>query len=458
MDLHPVGGGEDHRFRIHHVLQRKVRREGVRSEGARLTAGLDHRLERAAPVTPEEGDASLDGHRQRFDARPGSQGFGSRSRREAPEVAAVDVVLVGSGDEAPLPVADRVLDLEGARGERFGFAAGGGNGVVVPVAGALPGKEDAGVVRPVELVGGGGAGEDAPHPLGRPKDLAGAARHAVGVELHHLDAPGRTLPLGDEQEALEHRRLPDEGDRGAVGGEGRRAVAVHRRIQVVDGLRAEVVDPDEGVRSPGGDERQSATVRGEAQVPERAPAVDELLGFRVRFEPHLPDPAPADEQDRVPIGSEEGRGGWRGDAAGFRPFDHPKRLLHSRRIARRVRQFTRPVGAVAADEGEAVPVAAEREAVDGRPVVAFERGQAASREPGGFGRPHVARAPLVEHPGDPGAVGRRGEARRERGRKDRLEGELGLGAGGAEDGKPEKDRDASHGRTPTGASTAPAGA
>ena len=76
VDLHPVRGGEDHRFRIHHVLEREVGREGLRRQGAGLTAGLDHRLERAAPIAPEEGDAALDGNRQRFDAGPGGQGFG----------------------------------------------------------------------------------------------------------------------------------------------------------------------------------------------------------------------------------------------------------------------------------------------------------------------------------------------------------------------------------------------
>ena len=249
VDLHAVGGSEDHRFRIHHLVEREVRRESVGGEGARVAApGLDHRLERAAPVAAEESHASLDGDRQRLDARPGGQGFGGRSRREAPEVATVDVSLVGGGDQAPLPVADGVFDLEGSGGERFGFAAGGGNRVEVPVAGALPGEEDAAVIRPVELVGGGGAGEDASLPGLRAEDLPAGPRVLHGG---HPDTPGGSFPARNEQEPLEHGRRAQERHFAPVGGEGGRAVAVHRRIQVVDGLRAEVVDPDEGSARPG---------------------------------------------------------------------------------------------------------------------------------------------------------------------------------------------------------------
>ena len=232
-------------------------------------------------------------------------------------MAAVDVVLVGGGDEAPFPVSDRVLDLEDAGGQRFRVASGCGDGVEVPVALALPGKEDAAVAGPVELVCGGGAGKDAALALGRPEHLADVARHSVTVEVHHLDAPGRALALGDEEVGRQHRRLADERERSPVGREGRRAVAVHRRIEVVDGFRPEVVDPHEGVRPAGGHESEAAAVRGEAQVPEGAPPVDELFGLRVRFEPDFPDPAPAEEQNRVPVGGEERRGRRLGDAAGF---------------------------------------------------------------------------------------------------------------------------------------------
>ena len=225
------------------------------------------------------------------------------------------------------------------------------------------------------------------------------------------------------------------------------------------GLRAEVVDPDEGMRSPGGDERQPVAARREPQVPEGAPAVDELFGFGVRVEAHVPDAATADEQNRVSVGREEGRGSRLGDAAGFpAPIDDPKRLLHPSGVARRVRQFAGPIGAVATDEGDAAPVAAERQAVDGRPVVALERGQAASLEAGGIGRPDVPRTPLVEHPGDPGTVGGRGEARGERRGKDLLEAELGRSGRRGEDRERNEDRCASHGRTPTWGRTAPAGA
>ena len=170
-------------------------------------------------------------------------------------------------------------------------------------------------------------------------------------------------------------------------------------------MRFEVVDPHEGMGPAGGHESEAAAVRGEAQVPEGAPPVDELFGLRVRFEPDFPDPAPAQEQNRVPVGSEEWRGCRIGDAAVFRPLDDPQRLLHSRRIARRVREFARPVGAVAADEGDVKCVAAEREAVDGGPVVALEGGEAESPEIRSGSRPDVPGALLVKHPGDPGSVG-----------------------------------------------------
>ena len=86
MDLHAVGGREDHRFRIHQVLQREVRREGVRGERPRVlprvrTVELDHRLEGAASVAPEVGDSALDGHRQGFDPAARGQGLGGRSPR-----------------------------------------------------------------------------------------------------------------------------------------------------------------------------------------------------------------------------------------------------------------------------------------------------------------------------------------------------------------------------------------
>ena len=113
-------------------------------------------------------------------------------------MAAVHIVLVRRQQQAPLAVRDGVLDLERARGERGRLAAGGGNGVEVPVAVPFPREQDAAVVRPVELVGRGGPGKDAP-PAGRARNTS---RPAPGAPPLSSSSTTRMLHGGPSRRGM----------------------------------------------------------------------------------------------------------------------------------------------------------------------------------------------------------------------------------------------------------------
>ena len=119
VDPHAVGGGEDDRFRLDEAVEREVRREGVGGERPGGPAREpDHRLERPPAVPAEIGDPARDRHGQGLDARARRQRLGGAAGGEAPEMAAVHIVLVRRQQQAPVAIRDGVLDLKPAGGER----------------------------------------------------------------------------------------------------------------------------------------------------------------------------------------------------------------------------------------------------------------------------------------------------------------------------------------------------
>ena len=433
---HPVRRGKDDRARFDHRREREAVGERVRSELPRFApVRLEHGLQRTARPAAEVGHAPVHGDREGFDPGAGGQRFRRTARRGAPEVAAVEVVLVRRDEQAAPAVGNRVLHLEFTGGEQFRLAASGrGHGVDAPVAAAFPREEEAAVVGPMELVGRGGAGEDAPRPGVGAEDLARGAGLPCLVQLDHANAPRRAFAPGHEQVRLEDRRTADEGEGAAVGREGREAVAVHRGIEIAERLRGEVVEADEGVRAPVRDQGEPPAVGGQAQVAEGTAPVDQPARLGALFETHTKDLAAPQEQHGGPVRGEERRRRRLGDPTGRgAALDDPERLLHAGGVAGGVGEFAGAVGAVAADEGDLRAVAAQGQPVDRRPVVAGEVGEAAAGEVRRLGRPDIAGAGLVEHPRGPLAAARSGEAGRKRRREDLFEGERGLGGGRRDD-------------------------
>ena len=102
---------------------------------------------------------------------------GSASHRDFPEVAAVDIALVGGEHDLALAGGKRdVFHFESAGGEQRGFAALRGNGIEMRPAVALPGEDDAAAIGPEQLVAGGDFAEHAAGAGGRAPDLAAGAR------------------------------------------------------------------------------------------------------------------------------------------------------------------------------------------------------------------------------------------------------------------------------------------
>ena len=100
----------------------------------------------------------------------------------------------------------------------------------------------------------------------------------------------------------------------------------------MDRLGGKVVDPDERVRSPAGDEGEPPAIGREPEVAEGAAPVDELPGLGPRLDPDAEDAAPAEEQHGGAVGGEERGGGGFGQLPrGLAVLDHPERLFDARR-------------------------------------------------------------------------------------------------------------------------------
>ncbi len=116
MNRHAVGRGVNHLLRNHQGIGGKIGRDGIRRQIADRAPQLNRRARGTFRIGMQEGDSSAREDRLPFEFLPA----GNRLRRtagggDAPDVTAVDVVLVRGEDQlAAILGEEHVLDLERA--------------------------------------------------------------------------------------------------------------------------------------------------------------------------------------------------------------------------------------------------------------------------------------------------------------------------------------------------------
>ena len=257
--------------------------DGLRGEVYEV-AGLEHGgADGDVDIGAQDDDGAVAGDDGLgLDAFAGGEGFGGADGAVAaegdfPGVAAIDVVLVGVEDEGLAVGAEGdVLDLKVCAGrEFFGFSAGGGSGVEMEPAVALPGEDDAVAGSPVELVERVGLAEGAALAFGGAPGFMGFA----GGDVGDANGPGQRGAMGDEEDGVFVGRDAEEGNVGGVRRPDGAEVLIGGGVEVGDRAGGDGVDGDEAVVVAVADEGEVCAVRGPAEVLRGAAGLQKLLGL-----------------------------------------------------------------------------------------------------------------------------------------------------------------------------------
>ena len=289
VDLHSVGRRQHHGFGHGERRGREVGRHGARRQIDRPAIRAEECRRRVHPrvgAEKENRPAPRD-LRRPLDALTRGERRGLPSgRRHAPEMAPVDVALVGVEDD-PFPVRRQgdVFDLEVSGCQQDGRAAGGRNGVEMRPAVPLPRENEAVAVGPGELPVGHDIAEDAAAAALGAKDLARRARRGVG----DADRPGLALAVRPEGLQVPGGRDTQVRDALAVWRPDRPGVAVRRGVEVADRPRCDVEDADEAVIAPAAGEGEPRAVGRPGDLGGIAAGLEGLCRLLAALEKHPPD-------------------------------------------------------------------------------------------------------------------------------------------------------------------------
>ena len=282
VDLHAVGGAENHLLRNHQFGCRKLRRNQAGRKIAQLTLRIyNRRAHRHARIRAQHGDRPVRCHRGKdLDA------FARRKllRRAAghanlPDVAAVDVVLVRGIDQGLVIGTQRdVLDFEGARREFGGRASADRDGVEMIPAGCFPGKDQAVAGGPVKLVVGGYVMEDAAWAIMCAPDFM----PLPGLNIGYTDRPGLGGAARLEVDARRVGWNADERDQAAIRRPRGLAVVLRPGIDVAEAVRRERENTDKAVIAAPADKCEGLALRRPGERALLAAANEELGRFSLR--------------------------------------------------------------------------------------------------------------------------------------------------------------------------------